>query len=86
MARHSPIVFSALEIPVMCLKDKNDMIYEVYKNPQEYVMVEAATAREALELSQVVRPYKIVHRTYDLNHIIASGALILASADKEALT
>lgn len=86
MARRSPIIFSVLEIPIMCLKDKNDLVYEVYKNAQEYVVVEATTAREALELSQVKRPYKIIHRTYNLDHIIASGALELASLEKEITT
>lgn len=67
--------FYALSMPILALKDKNIRRYYVYKDPDDYVEVEADTAQQAMQESGVDTPYKVVHVLFDLSKLIEDGIL-----------
>lgn len=69
-------VFCQLEMPMLELKDKNDRRYYVYKDSKEFVEVDADTAQDAIQQSEVSPPYKVVHMLCDLDKIMGESDLI----------
>lgn len=62
-------IFTPLPMSVMSLAKKSDRHYKVYKNPQEFVLVEAEMAYEAIEKSGISHPYKVEHLLYGVEGI-----------------
>lgn len=53
-------------------KDEYMQGYHVYKDAQEFVLVEADAATEAIEKSGVNKPYKVVRSSQDVGAVIAA--------------
>ena len=51
--------FSFIEFKRKTIPDKDAPSYKIYKNPQEYVIIEAQTAYEAMKASGIELPYKL---------------------------
>lgn len=62
--------FGALDVPVMQLKNRSDTRYLVYSTPDEYIEVEANTAQDAIRLSNIEKPYKVIHIVMDLDGVL----------------
>lgn len=68
--------FGELPMPHLCLKDKNTRRYLVYKDKQEFIEVEADTVKEAVQLSQIESPYKVVHYLAVVDKVMDNSLLI----------
>lgn len=62
--------FSPLNVVKKNLTDFNRSAYRVYKSPQEFVTVEAATALEAMRESGVQAPLKIVREIRFMDRMV----------------
>lgn len=62
--------FAPLHIIKKSLLDANRTAYRVYKNPQEFVTVEAATALEAFRESGIKQPFKIQRVTRFMEYLL----------------
>lgn len=62
--------FTPLRIIKKNLTDSNRCAYRVFKNPDEYVTVEAATALEAFRESGIANPYRILRETRFMERLV----------------
>jgi hypothetical protein len=74
--------FGMLDVPVMRLKERSDKRYRVYKTPTETVDVEANTAQEAISLSGIENPYKVLHLVMSLDGVISQSMLTKIEPDQ----
>lgn len=79
-------IFTPLPMSVMSLAKKSDRHYKVYKNPQEFVLVEAEMAYEAIEKSGISHPYKVEHLLYEVEGIKNPEELTLHDTHSLAAT
>lgn len=75
--------FSELSVPHLCLKDKNTRRYLVYKDKQEFIEVEADTVKEAVQLSQIESPYKVIHYLAVVGKVMDNSQLIKENSEEE---
>lgn len=62
--------FTPLRIVRKNLTDSNRCAYRVFKSPDEYVTVEAATALEAFRESGIANPYRILRETRFMERLV----------------
>lgn len=62
--------FTPLRIVKKNLTDSNRCAYRVYKSPDEYVTVDAATALEAFRESGIANPYRILRETRFMERLV----------------
>lgn len=62
--------FTPLRIVKKNLTDSNRCAYRVYKSPEEYITVEAATALEAFRESGIANPHRILRETRFMERLV----------------
>lgn len=67
--------FHDLEIPNLKRINNSDKEYHVYTTESEFTSVSAETAIEAIELSKITNPYKVVHANCRLDNTIDESKL-----------
>lgn len=68
--------FTRLVLPKRKISEVNSVGYKVYKDRDNFVVVAATLASEAIEKSGIINPYKVVRLGTDVKTIIDNSALI----------
>lgn len=68
--------FSSLRIMKKTLQDADKSLYRVYKGPEEFVTVEAATALEAFRESGIKNPYRIQREIKFKDRLLKQSSLL----------
>ena len=74
--------FEDIGLPEMHRKDKTKDKYIVYSSKDEFKIVHAATAVEAIIESKIEKPFKVVHENCRIGHVLKDGILELVENDK----
>lgn len=73
--------FGELSLPKLQLKNPPQQEYIIYKTPEEFTVIQADTALEAITQSQIEVPYKILHPGNRLACIIEYAKLQRTKAE-----
>ncbi len=77
--------FLPVEFPEKHIKKEIYQSYRVYKNEKEFVTVEAQTASQAIELSKVEKPYKVIKSDCALGTILEESVIAKEGTNNPAL-
>lgn len=72
--------FEPIILPLRVISEEAVQGYRVYKNPTEFVTVDAAMAAEAIEKSGVSNPFRVVRAELEVSDVL--GPELLKSIDK----
>lgn len=73
--------FEPINLPLRMLSTEALRGYRVYRNPAEFVTVEASMAAEAIEKSGVANPFKVVRAELEVKDVLPPE--LLKSIDKQ---
>lgn len=75
--------FTSLEFPFMELKGKECHNYAVYQTEDNFIIVEAPSAYDAIQKSQIKNPFKVVRKVAAIHNVMHQQQLMLPQNNPE---
>ncbi|GEM_PF-6868194 len=67
--------FAPLEIPKNSVEEDLSLVYKIYSDDGEFVSITANSAAEAIEISQIKNPTKIINAAIERAKMLEAGVL-----------